>query len=128
MQPIGIFGGTFDPIHFGHLRTAFEMYQVLGLGELRFIPTGNPGHRDAPIADPGLRLAMVRAAVADQPGFVVDDREVRRQGVTYSVDTLSELFLACPAGIAGARSWISRTSSLRTGRAGRRPPADRWAS
>lgn len=91
MNPIGIFGGAFDPIHFGHLRTAFEMWQVLGLSELRFIPTGNPGHRDEPIADAGLRLAMVRAAVADQPGFVVDDREVRRTGVSYSVDTLAEL-------------------------------------
>jgi nicotinate-nucleotide adenylyltransferase len=91
MEPIGVFGGAFDPIHFGHLRTAFEMWQVLGLAELRFIPTGDPNHRDRPIADPGLRLAMVRAAVADQPGFVVDDREVRRQGVSYSVDTLSEL-------------------------------------
>ena len=91
MQPIGIFGGTFDPIHFGHLRTGFELWQTLGLSELRWVPTGNPGHREPPIADPGLRLAMVRAAVADQSGFSVDDREVRRTGVTYSVDTLTEL-------------------------------------
>lgn len=91
MNPIGVFGGTFDPIHFGHLRTGFELWQALGLAELRFLPTGNPGHREPPIADPGLRLAMVRAAVADQPGFVVDDREVRRSGVSYSVDTLTEL-------------------------------------
>lgn len=91
MQPIGVFGGTFDPIHYGHLRTGFELWQELGLAELRWLPTGNPGHREAPIADPGLRLAMVRAAVADQPGFVVDDREVRRTGVSYTVDTLTEL-------------------------------------
>jgi nicotinate-nucleotide adenylyltransferase len=91
MEPIGVFGGAFDPIHFGHLRTAFEMWQALGLAELRIIPTGSPNHRERPIADPGLRLAMVRAAVADQPGFVVDDREVRRQGVSYSVDTLDEM-------------------------------------
>ncbi len=91
MNPIGVFGGTFDPIHFGHLRTGFELWQALGLTELRFLPTGNPGHREPPIADAGLRLAMVRAAVADQPGFVVDDREVRRSGVSYSVDTLTEL-------------------------------------
>lgn len=89
--PIGIFGGTFDPIHFGHLRTGFELWQELRLGELRWLPTGNPGHREQPIADPGLRLAMVRAAVADQPAFVVDDREVRRVGVSYSADTLAEL-------------------------------------
>lgn len=91
MRPIGIFGGAFDPIHFGHLRTGFELWQELRLSELRWVPTGHPGHRDQTIADAGLRLAMVRAAVADQPGFVVDDREVRRTGVSYSVDTLLEL-------------------------------------
>jgi nicotinate-nucleotide adenylyltransferase len=91
VNPLGLFGGTFDPIHYGHLRTAFELWQTLGLDELRFVPTGSPGHREPPIADAGLRLAMVRAAVADQPGFRVDDREVRRSGVSYSVDTLSEL-------------------------------------
>lgn len=91
MRPIGLFGGTFDPIHIGHLRTAFELLQALRLSEVRFLPTGNPPHREQPVADAGLRLAMVRAAAADQPGFVVDDREVRRSGVSYSIDTLTEL-------------------------------------
>ncbi|HPF25976.1 MAG TPA: nicotinate-nucleotide adenylyltransferase [Steroidobacteraceae bacterium] len=91
MRPLGIFGGTFDPIHFGHLRTAFELQQTLGLHEVRFLPTGDPPHRNEPLADANLRLAMVRAAVADQPGFTVDDREVRRAGVSYSVDTMTEL-------------------------------------
>jgi nicotinate-nucleotide adenylyltransferase len=91
MRPIGLFGGTFDPIHFGHLRTAFELQQTLGLTEVHFLPTGNPPHRDHPLADANLRLAMVRAAVADQANFLVDDREVRRTGVSYSVDTLTEL-------------------------------------
>jgi nicotinate-nucleotide adenylyltransferase len=91
MEPIGIFGGTFDPIHYGHLRTAFELWQALRLKEVRFMPTGDPPHRDAPLADAALRLAMVRAAVADQPAFVVDDRETRRAGLSYSVDTLAEL-------------------------------------
>jgi len=90
-SPIGIFGGTFDPIHFGHLHTGFELLQTLHLGELRWIPAGNPGHRAAPLAEATLRLEMVRAAIVDQPGFVVDDREVRRTGLTYSVDTLGEL-------------------------------------
>ena len=89
--PLGIFGGTFDPIHYGHLRTAFELRQALKLAEVRFLPTGNPPHRDHTTADAEQRLAMVRAAVADQKGFVVDDREVRRTGVSYSVDTLTEL-------------------------------------
>lgn len=91
MSPIGIFGGTFDPIHFGHLRTAFELMQALRLTEMRFMPAGNPPHRDETIADAELRLAMVRAAVEGQPGFTVDDREVRREGPSYSVDTLSGL-------------------------------------
>ncbi len=91
MNPIGIFGGTFDPIHFGHLRTAFELMQVLKLEELRFVPAGDPPHRDSPLAAAGLRLEMVRAAIAGQPGFTVDDREVRRDGPSYTVTTLGEL-------------------------------------
>ncbi|HEY0767805.1 MAG TPA: nicotinate-nucleotide adenylyltransferase [Steroidobacteraceae bacterium] len=91
MQPIGVFGGTFDPIHCGHLRTAFELWQELQLAEVRFLPTGSPPHRAALCASAERRLQMVTAAVADQPSFVVDDREVRRSGVSYSVDTLTEL-------------------------------------
>ena len=97
MSPVGIFGGTFDPIHFGHLRTAFELLQALRLAELRFIPAGNPPHRDVPLADAEARLAMVRAATAEQPGFVVDDREVRRVGPSYTVTTLGELRAEFPA-------------------------------
>jgi len=91
MQPIGLFGGTFDPIHCGHLRTAFELWQELKLAEIRFLPTGSPPHREKLYASAERRLEMVRAAVADQPAFIVDDREVRRSGVSYSVDTLAEL-------------------------------------
>jgi len=90
-EPIGIFGGTFDPIHYGHLRTAFELLQGLKLAQVRFLPTGNPPHREAPLASSELRLEMVRAAVAGQSGFSVDDRESRRSGMSYSVDTVSEL-------------------------------------
>src|SRR5271168_5578438 len=91
MNPMGIFGGTFDPIHYAHLRTAFELQQALRLKEIRFLPAGNPPHRDQPIADAKLRLEMVQLAVADQPGFIVDDREVRKAGPSYSVETLAEL-------------------------------------
>jgi nicotinate-nucleotide adenylyltransferase len=91
MQPIGLFGGAFDPIHYGHLRTAFELWQALKLAELRFMPTGNPPHRDPLLASAELRLRMVKVAVAGQPAFVVDDREIRRSGISYSVDTLTEL-------------------------------------
>jgi nicotinate-nucleotide adenylyltransferase len=91
MFPIGIFGGTFDPIHYGHLRTAFELVQALRLGEMRFMPAGSPPHREQPVASAEQRLAMVNAAVEGQPGFVVDDREMRREGPSYSVDTLAAL-------------------------------------
>ncbi len=90
-EPIGLFGGTFDPIHYGHLRTAFELLQALKLAQVRFLPTGNPPHREAPLALGELRLEMVRAAVAGQSGFTVDDREIRRSGVSYSIDTVIEL-------------------------------------
>src|ERR1700691_1732561 len=95
-KPIGLFGGTFDPIHYGHLRTAFELWQSLKLAEGRFLPTGNPPHREARLASSELRLDMVRAAVVGQPGFTVDDREIRRSGVSYSIDTLLELRLEYP--------------------------------
>jgi nicotinate-nucleotide adenylyltransferase len=95
-KPIGLFGGTFDPIHYGHLRTAFELWQSLKLAEVRFLPTGNPPHREAPLASSELRLDMVRAAVVGQSGFTVDDREIRRSGVSYSIDTLLELRLEYP--------------------------------
>ena len=91
MRPIGIFGGTFDPIHYGHLRTAFEMLQALDLAEVRFIPSGDPPHRQATFADGALRLEMVRVATMGQQGFTVDDREFRREGPSYTVDTLLSL-------------------------------------
>jgi nicotinate-nucleotide adenylyltransferase len=91
MRPIGIFGGTFDPVHYGHLRTAFEMLQALRFAEVRFMPCGSPPHRDAPIANSELRLQMVRVATEGQQGFVVDDRELLREGPSYSVDTLTAL-------------------------------------
>ena len=90
-EPIGLFGGTFDPIHYGHLRTAFELWQSLRLAQVRFLPTGNPPHRELSLASPELRLQMVNAAIAGQSAFVVDDREMRRTGISYSVDTLLDV-------------------------------------
>ncbi len=89
--PIGIFGGTFDPIHYGHLRSAFELLQSLRLQEVRFMPCGNPPHRAAPIADAQLRVEMVECAIQSQSGFVLDDREIRRPGLSYTVHTLESL-------------------------------------
>jgi len=88
---IGILGGTFDPVHYGHLRTALDVQQTLSLDEVRFIPCGEPAHRNKPIAEPLQRLAMVRAAIAGQDKFVADDREIRRGGSSYMVDTLVSL-------------------------------------
>lgn len=97
MDPIGIFGGTFDPIHYGHLRTAFELMEALKLSELRFMPCGTPPHREEPVASADVRLAMVKAATEGQSGFIVDDREIRRPGPSYSVDTLIALRAEFPA-------------------------------
>ena len=79
MKPIGVFGGTFDPIHYGHLRTAFEMLQALEFEEVRFMPCGDPPHRGVTFADAELRYRMVEAAIAGQDGFVADDRELHRE-------------------------------------------------
>jgi nicotinate-nucleotide adenylyltransferase len=90
-SPIGILGGTFDPIHYAHLRLAQEVADALGLTQVRFIPASVPPHRANPGVTPADRLAMVRLACADNPRFMVDDRECRRSGPSYSVDTLLEL-------------------------------------
>ncbi len=91
MKPIGVFGGTFDPIHYGHLRTAFEMLQALRFDEVRFMPCGDPPHRGETFADAKLRYEMVRVATERQSGFTVDDRELHRDGPSYSMDTLLTL-------------------------------------
>ncbi|HEX9811211.1 MAG TPA: nicotinate-nucleotide adenylyltransferase [Burkholderiales bacterium] len=88
---IGLLGGTFDPIHYGHLRPAREVYRRLGLAELRLVPAATPPHRDAPAASAAHRLRMVELAAAEFPGFAVDDREIRRGGKSYTVPTLKSL-------------------------------------
>jgi nicotinate-nucleotide adenylyltransferase len=91
MGPSGFFGGTFDPIHFGHLRTALELMNHLRLSEVRFTPCGHPPHSKTPTASAALRLDMVKAAIAGQPGFVVDERELNRPGPSYTVESLEAL-------------------------------------
>ncbi|MFN7086073.1 MAG: nicotinate-nucleotide adenylyltransferase [Burkholderiales bacterium] len=95
--PIGILGGTFDPVHFGHLRLAQEIGQALKLAAVRFIPSGTPPHRGAPAAPAADRLAMVKLATAGNPLFTVDEREIGREGPCYTVDTLAELRGECGA-------------------------------
>jgi len=91
--PIGLLGGTFDPIHLGHLRLAEEMVTALGLTTLRIMPSGTPPHRRAPAATAGHRREMVARAIADNPHFVMEASELERSGPGYMVDTLSVLRL-----------------------------------
>ena len=91
LAPIGIFGGTFDPIHYGHLRPALELREQLGLGEVRFIPASVPPHRGEPVATAQQRLAMLRLALQDVDGMAIDERELRRDGPSYMADTLRSL-------------------------------------
>lgn len=88
---IGILGGTFDPIHYGHLRVAEEIVEMVNLHEMRFIPAGVPYLRHIPIASPQHRAAMVRAAIQNNPRFILDEREIHRPGPSYSVESLREL-------------------------------------
>ncbi len=91
IRPIGILGGTFDPIHNGHLRLAQEALEQCGLAAVRFIPSGAPPHRDAPHASAQQRLDMVRLAVQGNSAFVLDEREIHRTAPCYTVDTLTAL-------------------------------------
>lgn len=88
---IGIYGGTFDPIHYGHLRSVLEVYQALDLQKVRIIPCAIPPHRDSTYSAPLQRLAMVRAAITDMQWLELDDREILRGGPSYTVDTLVTL-------------------------------------
>ena len=88
---MALLGGTFDPVHYGHLRFADEARRSLGLSELRLVPARDPPHRAGPAASAADRLAMLRLAVGEFPGLVVDERELRRGGKSYTVLTLEEL-------------------------------------
>lgn len=90
-KPIGILGGTFDPVHHGHLRLAIECYERMALAEVRLVPLYTPPHRRPPHATPEHRLAMLRIAVGDSDKIKVDECEIQRQGTSYTIDTVSAL-------------------------------------
>lgn len=90
-KPIGILGGTFDPVHNGHLRLAIECYERLALAEVRLIPLHAPPHRRPPHAPPADRLAMLNLAVGRMDRLKVDDCELKRQSVSYTIDTVTAL-------------------------------------
>ena len=89
--PIGIYGGTFDPVHRGHVETAAEVSQQLDLAVVHFIANATPSHRGGPVASPSERHEMLELALQGQQNFFADDREIRRGGLSYSVDTLASL-------------------------------------
>lgn len=86
-----IFGGTFDPVHYGHLRAASEVSEKLAADDFRLLPAGNPPHRDHTGAEAYHRLAMLELALAPYPDLTVDEREVRRGGPSYMVETLASI-------------------------------------
>lgn len=88
---IAVLGGTFDPVHYGHLRSAVAVRDALLAKEVRMIPSLSPPHRDPPESSADHRVAMLKAAVEGEPGIVVDDRELYRDGPSYTVDTLRSL-------------------------------------
>jgi nicotinate-nucleotide adenylyltransferase len=88
---LGIFGGTFDPVHYGHLRAAEEVRKALDLAELRLVPARVPPHRGTPSASAAQRVAMLKLALPEFPQLTLDTREIDRIGKSYTVDTLREL-------------------------------------
>lgn len=90
-RPIGILGGTFDPVHLGHLRVCVELRELLGLDHVRLIPNRVPPHRDAPRASDALRARWIAEAIADEPGLRLDRRELEREGASYTAETLAGL-------------------------------------
>lgn len=88
---IGIFGGTFDPVHIGHVRTALDIREDLALDEVRLMPCNVSPHRSAPLASGAQRLAMLQTAIHGEPGLCIDERELHRPAPSYTVDTLLSL-------------------------------------
>ena len=112
---IGIFGGTFDPVHYGHLKPALDVKNALNLDEVRFIPNLDPPHRDSPWLPVEQRKQLLEIALCEQSGFVLDERELNRQGKSFMVDTLVSLHDEFPQAhlclilgmdaIAGLKQW-----------------------
>lgn len=106
---IGLFGGTFDPIHLGHLRAAETAREALALDIVAFLPSAVPPHRDVPLTGASDRLAMTRLATAPHPRFEAWDTELRRPGPSYTVETVAALVDERPSDhlvlVVGADTW-----------------------
>ena len=90
-QLLGLLGGTFDPLHIGHLRTALDVREALALSEVHLIPNNVPAHREQPVLPAQQRFSLLESALAEVPGLIADDCEIKRGGVSYMVDTLRYL-------------------------------------
>jgi nicotinate-nucleotide adenylyltransferase len=88
---IGVLGGTFDPIHHGHLRLALEMSEQLGLEKVHLIVSANPPHRQMPQTPAEMRFEMVKLAIENEKNLIADDREIKRNRPSYTVETLLEM-------------------------------------
>jgi nicotinate-nucleotide adenylyltransferase len=103
-RAIALLGGTFDPVHIGHLRAAIELREQFALDAVRLVPAHVPPHRATPSVDSAARRRMVELAIADEPGLALDDRELLRGGPSYSIDTLietrAEVGNACAVALA----------------------------
>lgn len=88
---IGVFGGTFDPVHYGHIKPAMSVKQALNLKQVRFVPNRIPPHREVPWLSAEQRLSLLKTALKDYPDAVIDQRELERVGPSYMVDTLKSL-------------------------------------
>ena len=106
MNTVGVFGGTFDPIHYGHLRSAYELLQDLRLSEVRFVPSAAPPHRGSTFAPAELRYRMVEVAIADQDGFDVDDCEFHRDGPSAGLSAV-ETKAKTPAADAASKKALT---------------------
>jgi len=93
---IGIFGGTFDPVHNGHIKPVLSVKQALNLSQLRFIPNRVPPHREAPLLSVAQRLSLLQTALQDYPDVIIDERELHRDGPSYMIDTLRSIHHELP--------------------------------
>lgn len=88
---IGVFGGSFDPVHIGHLRSALEVQLLTGCRQIRFVPSREPPHRSGPVVSAEHRVEMLRIAISGHPEWVIDNRELHRSGPSYTITTLESL-------------------------------------
>lgn len=106
---IGLLGGTFDPVHYGHLRPARAVRERLGLDEVRLVPAKQPAHRAGPMAGADRRVEMLRLALEEFPDLVLDTRELDRDGPSYTFDTLSDMRRTDPGA---TWCWIMGSDAL----------------